>query len=91
MRFACRNCREAYVYAFQLVLDKVPAEVQTVESVEDVLHGEIFFMKSVGHCGDFAPSFYTIAAMSGEVCTSSLPTLECFEGTADYRASSLHS
>jgi hypothetical protein len=65
LRFACKKCREEY--AFHFVLDKVPAEVQTVESVGDVLRGEISFTKSVGHCGDLAPSFYNagplIAAM----------------------------
>jgi hypothetical protein len=31
LRFACKKCREEY--AFQLVLDKVPAEVQTATRV----------------------------------------------------------
>jgi hypothetical protein len=32
--------------------------------VEDVLHGDISFMKSVGDCGDFEPSFYSAGAFN---------------------------
>ena len=39
LRFACGDCRKEY--CFQLVLDKAATSIQSVESVEDLLHGQV--------------------------------------------------
>jgi hypothetical protein len=48
----------------QLVLDKAPMSIQSVETVEDLLHGPWSYKHSVGWCGDFGPSFYSGGALN---------------------------
>lgn len=45
-------------------LDKAPTTVQSVETVDELLHGEVSYAHTVGHCGDFGPSFYSGGAFS---------------------------
>lgn len=61
-RFVCRSCREDY--AFQLVLQKLPPEVQTAETVEDLLHGDLSYKQGAGYKGEFNPSFYSAGAFN---------------------------
>lgn len=61
-RLACRQCRRAY--GLSLVLDKAPSEVTAIGSVQDLLHGEWSYRHSIGHCGDFDPSFYSGGAFN---------------------------
>lgn len=55
-RLACRRCRRDY--GLQLVLDQVPSFIESVESVDDVLRGEVSYKHTLGWCGGFDPSFY---------------------------------
>jgi len=63
LRLVCKNCRKEY--GLQLVLDEVPSTVASVETVEDLLHGEFIYRNSTqndylnGHGFHFSPSFYS--------------------------------
>ena len=63
-RFCCIDCRKEY--GLQLVLDEAPPNVKSVETVEDLLHGEVSYQHSVGFCGDFGPSFYSAGAFNSK-------------------------